>query len=145
MAMEHDRSAWPAELNREEEGGYTVTFSGLPGATCADTEEDALAAAADLLEEIILGEMAHNAVIPAPPAPRGRPLVRLPALTTAKLEVYRAMLEAGLNKSELAERLGWQPSQVTRLFDGRHATRLDAVEKALHALGRRLLVSSRAA
>ena len=35
---------------------------------------------------------------------------------TAELtcELMRA---AGLNKKQLAERLGWQPSQVTRLFD----------------------------
>jgi hypothetical protein len=36
-------------------------------------------------------------------------------LTAAKLEVYRAMRDAGLNKKQLAERLGWQPSQVTWL------------------------------
>jgi antitoxin HicB len=63
-------------------------------------------------------------------------------LTAAKFEAYRAMRAAGLNKSQLAERLGWQPSQVTRLFDGRHASRLDQIEAALHALGRRLVVTS---
>jgi hypothetical protein len=31
------------------------------------------------------------------------------------------MRSAGLNKRQLAERLSWQPSQVTRLFDRRHA------------------------
>ncbi len=68
----------------------------------------------------------------------------MPALTAAKLEAYRAMRAAGLNKKQLAERLGWQPSQVTRLFDGRHASRLDQIEAALRALGRRLVVSSEA-
>ena len=68
----------------------------------------------------------------------------LPALTAAKLEAYRAMRAAGLNKSQLAKRLGWQPSQVTRLFDGRHASRLDQIEAALHALGRRPVVTSAA-
>ena len=52
------------------------------------------------------------------------------------------MRAAGLNKRQLAERLGWQPSQVTRLFDGRHASRLDQIEAALNALGRRLVVTS---
>ncbi len=55
------------------------------------------------------------------------------------------MRAAGLNKKQLAERLGWQPSQVTRLFDGRHASRLDQIDAALKALGRRLVVSSEAA
>jgi hypothetical protein len=31
---------------------------------------------------------------------------------------------------------------VTRLFDGRHASRLDQIETALAALGRRLVVTS---
>ena len=66
----------------------------------------------------------------------------MPALTAAKFEAYRAMRAAGLNKRQLAERLGWQPSQVTRLFDGRHAWRLDQIEAALNALGRRLVVTS---
>jgi hypothetical protein len=33
---------------------------------------------------------------------------------------------------------------VTRLFDGRHASSLDQIEAALHALGRRLVVTSAA-
>jgi len=55
------------------------------------------------------------------------------------------MRAAGLNKKQLAERLGWQPSQVTRLFDGRHASRLDQIEAALRVFGRRLVISSEAA
>jgi hypothetical protein len=55
------------------------------------------------------------------------------------------MREAGLDKEQLAERLGWQPVQVTRLFDGRHAARLDQIEAVLRALGRRLVVASEAA
>ena len=68
----------------------------------------------------------------------------LPALTAAKFEAYRAMRAAGLNKRQLSEQLGWQPSQVTRLFDGRHASRLDQIQAALHAPGRRLVVTSTA-
>lgn len=134
---------WPVDLIPAEEGGYIVNFPDLPngwsqGETCAE----ALAQAEDLLGEMILGMMAHNEEVPSPSSERERPTVSLPALTAAKLEAYRAMRAAGLNKSQLAERLGWQPSQVTRLFDGRHASRLDQIETALAALGRRLVVTS---
>ena len=88
--------------------------------------------------------MAHNEEVPSPSLPEGRPTVALPPLSAAKLEAYRAMRAAGLNKRQLAERLGWRPSQVTRLFDGRHASRLDQIEAALQALGRRLVVTSEA-
>ena len=128
--------AWPVDLIPAEEGGFIVNFLDLPnGWGHGETRDEALAQADDLLDEMILGRMAHNEDVPRPLPAKERPVVALPALTEAKLEAYRAMRAAGLNKSQLAERLGWQPSQVTRLFDGRHASRLDQIEAALHALG----------
>jgi hypothetical protein len=62
-------------------------------------------------------------------------------LTAAKLEVYRAMRQAGLEAAELAQRLGWPPKKIT-IFDGYHAVRLEQLEAALSALGRRLIVTS---
>ena len=135
---------YPVQLD-EEDGGYVVTLPDIPyGATQGDDLAEALAQAEDFLEEAVLGMMAHGEDVPLPSPAKGRPTVALPALTAAKLEAYRAMRAAGLNKKQLAERLGWQPSQVTRLFDGRHASRLDQIEAALRVLGRRLVVSSEA-
>jgi antitoxin HicB len=97
-----------------EEGGFIVNFPDLPnGWSQGETRDEALAQAEDLLEEIILGRMAHNEDVLRPSPRKGRPVVALPALTAAKFEAYRAMRAAGLNKRRLAERLGWQPSQVT--------------------------------
>jgi len=138
-------AAWPVDLITAEEGGYIVNFPDMPnGWSQGEARAEALAQAEDLLEEIVLGRMAYGEEVPLPSAADGRPTVTLPPLTAAKLEAYRAMCAAGLNKKQLAERLGWQPSQVTRLFDGRHASRLDQIEAALRALGRRLVVSSEA-
>jgi antitoxin HicB len=147
--MEHEIPhgfAYSALLEPEPEGGFTVTFpeAGI-AATYGATREEALRQAEDLLEEAVLGMMAHGDEIPPPASPTTggtRAWITLPALTAAKLEVYRAMRAAGLNKKQLAERIGWQPSQVTRLFDGHHASRLDQIETALAALGRRLVVTS---
>jgi antitoxin HicB len=139
-------SAWPVDLIPAEEGGYIVNFRDSPnGWSQAEDRAEALIQAEDLLEEMVLGMMAHGEDVPLPSPADGRPTVALPALTAAKLEAYRAMRAAGLNKKQLAERLGWQPSQVTRLFDGRHASRLDQIEAALRVLGRRLVISSEAA
>ena len=138
-------SAWPVDLIPAEEGGYIVNFPDSPnGWSQGEDRAEALTQAEDLLEEMVLGMMAHGEDVPVPSPAKGRPTVALPALTAAKLEAYRAMCAAGLNKKQLAERLGWQPSQVTRLFDGRHASRLDQIEAALRVLGRRLVVSSEA-
>ena len=136
---------YPVHLE-EEDGGYVVTLPDIPyGATQGDDVAEALAQAEDFLEEAVLGMMAYGEDVPLPSPAKGRPTVALPALTAAKLEAYRAMRAAGLNKKQLAERLGWQPSQVTRLFDGRHASRLDQIEAALRVLGRRLVVTSETA
>ena len=62
------------------------------------------------------------------------------ALECAKLGVYQAMMEQGIKKSELARRLGWHMPQVDRLFDLRHASKLDQIEAAALALGRHLEV-----
>jgi antitoxin HicB len=146
MNATRDRAAWPVDVTSAEEGGFVVNFPDLPnGWSQGETHAEALAQAEDLLEEMILGMMAHNEDVPLPSPSQGRPLVAVPALTAAKLEAYRAMRDAGLTKSALAARLGWRPSQVTRLFDGRHASRLDQIEAALAALGRRLVIVSEAA
>ena len=146
MAERKTARGYPVRLDQEADGGYVVTLPDIGyGATQGDTLEEALHQAEDLLEEAILGVMANNEDVPLPSAARGRPVVRLPALTAAKLELYRAMRAAGLSKDELAVRLGWSPSQVTPLFDGRHAAPLDQVETALAALGRWLVVTSEAA
>ena len=142
-AERYGAERYPVRLKQEEDGGYVVTLPDIGyGATQGDTLEEALAQAEDMLEEAVLGMMAHGDDVPLPSRAKGGLTVALPALTAAKLEAYRAMRAAGLNKKQLAARLGWQPSQVTRLFDGRHASRLDQIEAALKALGRRLVVSS---
>jgi antitoxin HicB len=138
-----DVAVWPVDLIPAEEGGLIVNVPDLPnGWSQGETRDEALAQADGLLDEMILGRMTHNEDVPRPSPAKGRPIVALPPLTAAKFEAYRAMRAAGLNKRQLAERLGWQPSQVTRLFDGPHASRLDQIEAALHALGRRLVVTS---
>ena len=47
---------------------------------------------------------------------------------------------AGIGKAELAQRLGWHLPQVDRVLDVQHRSRLDRMEAALGAIGRRLEV-----
>jgi antitoxin HicB len=134
---------YPVQLDPEEDGGYVVTLPDIGyGATQGDTLEEALRQAEDMLEEAILGMIAHNEDVPAPSSAKGRPVARLPALTAAKLELYRAMRQAGLDAPRLAARLGWPAKKVTHIFDGYHVVRLEQLEAALAALGRRFVVAS---
>jgi antitoxin HicB len=131
------------QLEPEEDGGYVVTLPDIGyGATQGDTLEEALLQAEDMLEEAILGMIAHNDEVPAPSPAKGLPVARLPALTAAKLELYRAMRRAGLDAPQLAARLGWPAKKVTHILDGYHVVRLEQLEAALAALGRRFVVTS---
>jgi antitoxin HicB len=97
--------------------------------------------AQEMLEEAILGVIANKEEVPIPSLANGRPVVRLPALTAAKLELYRAMRHGGLEEVKLAKRLGWPAKKIAHIFDGYHAVRLEQLEAALAALGRRLVVT----
>lgn len=119
-----------------------VTFPDVPEAlTFGADEEEALLQAVDALESALSFYVEARKPLPVPSkAKRGQPTVRPSALESAKLGVYQAMTEQGIKKAELARRLGWHMPQVDRLFDLRHASRLDQIEAAARVLGRHLEV-----
>ena len=85
--------------------------------------------------------MRHRQPIPSPSAPKHgamAPTVSLPPLLVAKVELYNTMLAQQANKAELGRRLHWHLPQVDRVLDVRHASRLDELEEALGAVGKRL-------
>jgi antitoxin HicB len=105
-----------------------------------------LAQAADLLETMVANYMAEGWDLPGPsPTTSDRPAVPLAPPVAAKAELYRAMRKAGIDRTELARRIGISRQQAQRLFAIRHASRLDQIEAAMRALGRRLVVTSEAA
>ena len=78
------------------------------------------------------------------PSPELSPwIVRLPPLTIAKVELYRAVRAAGVSKAELGRRLGWHGPQVDRLFDLNHRSAIEHIDQALRVIGKRLDVSVR--
>jgi antitoxin HicB len=66
--------------------------------------------------------------------------VRVPALSEAKFRLYSALRDAGLKKIELARRMKISPSQVDRLLDITHHSKLDQIEAAFAAIGKRLTI-----
>jgi len=126
-----------------ESDGNTVlvSFPDFPEAhTFGDDEEEALTRAENALLTLLDAYIRDRQDIPAP-SRAGGPHVPLSGLVSAKLGLYGAMRASGIGKAELARRLGCHLPQVDRLLDLRHASRLDQLEQALHAIGRRLAVS----
>jgi antitoxin HicB len=126
-----------------EEGGFVVTFPDFEfGITQGDTEEEAREMAADSLALVIESYMEQGKPLPSPVHRRGRHYrsIPLPALQTAKVELYREFLASGLRKVDLARRLAVPKTVIDRLFDLHHHSRLDQIEAAFSALGKRLAV-----
>lgn len=55
------------------------------------------------------------------------------------------MFDAGLRKADLARKLPLSPSVIDRLLSLTHASRIEQIETALAALGKRLVVGVREA
>jgi len=71
--------------------------------------------------------------------------LHLSALTAAKVALWNAVVEAGVSRGELAERLGCTRQVVDRLVDILHASKIEQVERGLAVLGKRIYVSVEAA
>ena len=96
-------------------GGYLITFPDFDwGISQGDAEEDSRL--------------------------RGRKyrLIRLPAMQAATAELYRQFRASGLRKIDLASRMGIPKTVVDRLFDLDHHTRMNQIEAAFEALGKRI-------
>jgi antitoxin HicB len=138
---------YPVKLKRDTNGTVLVTAPDFPEVvTFGEDDVDAVARAADAIATAIQGRISDRQEVPRPSQPkRGQRFASLPALTWAKLELYRVMLATGTRKSELARRLKVHGPQVDRLLDLDHDSRLDQIENAIQAMGRQLHISVRAA
>jgi antitoxin HicB len=136
---------YPVKLRREGRR-VLASFPDVPGVnTFGADRQEALAHALDALETMFMAMIADRDEIPSPSAVKRHSFVELPALTEAKILLYRTMRSARVGKAELARRLGWHMPQIDRLLDLRHASRLDQLEQAFLALGRQITIQINAA
>lgn len=131
---------YPARFEAAPEGGFVVTFRDIPEAiTQSETEAEAAEMAEDALISAMDFYFDDARPVPAPSRPAaGERLVALPASVAAKILLLNEMVNQQVGASELATRLGTSPQSVQRLINLEHATKIDTIEKALQALGKRL-------
>ena len=135
--------AYPITLEHDD-GTLLVRSLDFPEVTTfGDDREEAVARAVNALEEAIAARIHDRKEIPSPSG--GETYAVLPTLTSVKVMLYQGMMEQGIGKAELARRLGWHLPQVDRALDIRHRSRLDQMDAALGAIGRRLQVTAAAA
>ena len=138
------RFVYPAVLRRTGPDEIVVSFRDLPECLTSGTDEaEALAEAADALEEAVAGRIDDDEPIPLPSACRPEEYrVAVPAGTAAKAALAVAFRDSGLSRSALARRLGVDEKVVRRMLDPRHGTAVRRIDDALRALGHELIVES---
>jgi antitoxin HicB len=132
---------YPAVFEPAPEGGFVITFPDVEGAISqGDDEQDAREMARDALITMLAHCIRHGKAIQRPSRPKGRKyrMIALPAIVALKTELYLAFKSSGLTKTSLALKLGIPKTTVDRLFDFRNHTRIDQIEAAFTALGKRL-------
>ena len=136
---------YPVRFKTDSNGTLLVTFPDVPEAiTFGETRADALARAAEALEAALSLYMDSRRDLPHPKSSSSRKktlTVTLPALTEAKLALYELMRANGVSKAELARKLICGKSQVDRLLDLNHGSRLDQLEAAFQALSKRMSIT----
>ncbi len=139
------RFTYPAQLQRTGVDEIVVSFRDLPECLTSGADEtEALAEAADALEEAIAGRIDDPEPIPEPSTCRpGEYLVSVPADTAVKAALAVALRETGTTRVALAARLGIDEKAVRRMLDPRHRSSANRIHEAVRALGRDLVLETR--
>ena len=133
------RYTYPYELLPQPEGGFTVKFPDVPEAiTQGDSETDAAAMAEDALVTALSFYTDNGERLPQASPTAGRRVAYVPPLIAAKLALHDAMVAAGVSNVALARLLGTDEKTVRRLRDPLHQSRINQVDAALRALGKRI-------
>lgn len=129
---------YPVTLTRDAKDNYAVTFPDFSEAVSfGESEADALDQAVDCLDEVLASRIRLREAIPRPS--KIRKLAVEPSLAiVAKLALYEAFEKADMAKSKLARELDLNESEVRRMFDPLHPTKIPRIQKALRVLGKRM-------
>lgn len=130
-----------ADVRADPDGGFLVTFVDVPEAiTHGDTRDEALSNGAEALGLALRGYCLVGRDIPVPQATEGT-RIDLDAADAIKIAVIESFRKSGLTKTEFAKRIGKAEGEARRILDPDHATKLGAMQTALRALGKTLVIS----
>src|SRR5260370_12738368 len=133
--MEHYQALFEPDRTA---GGYVVTFPDFGyGVTQGETDEEAMGMAQDLLMLTIGDFIREGKQLPTPSRRREtkfRP-VPLPALQSAKVDLYTAFLASGLKTAELTRRMRISITHIERLYSLHLHSRLNPITPSLPPLG----------
>ena len=128
---------YPARLEADEDGRLVVHFPDLPEALTDGADElEALTEASDCLSEALASRIVDREQIPVPsPAGPSMHLVSPEPTIALKAALYEALRATATTIPDLAQKLGIDERQATRLIDPKARTPLSKLEEALSSLG----------
>jgi antitoxin HicB len=133
----------------EEEGGwgFVVSFPDIYGAnTGGKTFKESIILAEDCMVVALSAYIDLGRDLPTPsPFQDGQELLTVQPLIAAQLDLYTAMREQGISRSDLAERLGVSNDDAERLLSLDYHTPIARVAQALRAVGCELTATEQAA
>ena len=132
-------------LFEADSGGLIVHFPAIPEiVTGGEAFEDASNNAHDALEVALLTFAKDGIALPqdiiANKMDSAAHIIHVSASVVAKLEFIAAFRQSGLTRVALAERLGKAETEVRRMLNPYHGTKLSMLEAAIHALGKRFVL-----
>ncbi|MBX3597317.1 MAG: type II toxin-antitoxin system HicB family antitoxin [Rhizobiaceae bacterium] len=134
---------YSAQIAPDPDGGFLVSFPDVPEAITSGPDlPSALHAASEALGLALRGYVELGRPLP-PRSAKGKGLISIPVdpADALKLAVIEAFGASGLSKTELAARLGKSEAVARRILNPDHPSKLSAMEDALAALGKNVVVS----
>jgi antitoxin HicB len=132
---------YPVAVRQEADGRLHVYSDDLPEAIASGADEtEALDEMRQALVAAVRGRMKDGTDLDPPAAADSLHRVALPVPIAAKATVYVAWQRSNISKSALAERLGRSESEVRRILDPDHGTKLDQLADAARALGGNMII-----
>lgn len=124
------------------EPGLAIICRDLPELNgWGEDREHCISQVVDAIETTLSIYVDRRESIPkASPPMEGEHVVHLPAVTVAKIALWNAMMERDMRKADLCRLLGVHQAQGDRLVDFLHTSKMEALEKALAAFGKRIVV-----
>lgn len=134
--------AYPVVFRQDQNGTVIAVAPDVSGTmTVGIDRAEALERLQGALVVMLSAIMEDREPIPRPSRPaRGQRVVVLSPMAAAKLSVYQTMRVRHVGPEDLAQRLGWEEARLRRVLDLRRRSRLEDIEAALSALGKRLVI-----
>lgn len=128
---------YPVNFDHDETG-WAVMFPDVPEAlTGGATREEALAMAQDALVTAFDFYFDDRREIPLPSS-EGEDFVEVPASVAAKVLLLNEIIRTGISNADLARLIGTRPQEVQRIVSLHHSTKIDTIQAAMKAIGKRL-------